>query len=158
MAESAGWDVKLLRCTDKWVRSRRNCHIFYSPKDVRLPFLSSLFGRFFYVRVVYPSFIFFFFYRFRRGEWRGMFLQSDVILETVTYGGVVNAACHGVGQTQVGSSNKRQHGASSPKNFFCGAREGACVSPDPCPQAGHGATPTPLGCVPGATHTFASGV
>ncbi|CAM9157892.1 unnamed protein product [Scytosiphon promiscuus] len=35
-----------------------------------------------------------------RGEWRGMFLQSDVILETVTYGGVVNAACHGVGQTQ----------------------------------------------------------
>lgn len=36
-----------------------------------------------------------------RGEWRGMFLPSDVILETVTYGGVVNAACHGVGQTQV---------------------------------------------------------
>ncbi|CAM9160347.1 unnamed protein product [Ectocarpus sp. 6 AP-2014] len=35
-----------------------------------------------------------------RGEWRGMFIQSDVILETVTYGGVVNAACHGVGQTQ----------------------------------------------------------
>eukprot|EP00752_Nemacystus_decipiens_P008514 g7603.t1 len=35
-----------------------------------------------------------------RGEWRGMFLQSDVILETVTYGGVVNSACHGVGQTQ----------------------------------------------------------
>ncbi|CAN0101125.1 unnamed protein product [Pylaiella littoralis] len=35
-----------------------------------------------------------------RGEWRGMFLESDVILETVTYGGVVNAACHGVGQTQ----------------------------------------------------------
>lgn len=31
-----------------------------------------------------------------------MFIQSDVILETVTYGGVVNAACHGVGQTQVG--------------------------------------------------------
>lgn len=31
-----------------------------------------------------------------------MFLQSDVILETVTYGGVVNSACHGVGQTQVG--------------------------------------------------------
>jgi len=30
-----------------------------------------------------------------------MFLPSDVILETVTYGGVVNAACHGVGQTQV---------------------------------------------------------
>lgn len=39
------------------------------------------------------------------GEWRGMFLQSDVILETVTYGGVVNSACHGVGQTQVGWSN-----------------------------------------------------
>lgn len=39
---------------------------------------------------------------FLRGEWRGMFLQSDVILESVTYGGVVNSACHGVGQTQVG--------------------------------------------------------
>ncbi|CAM9428981.1 unnamed protein product [Laminaria digitata] len=35
-----------------------------------------------------------------RGKWRGMFLQSDVILESVTYGGVVNAACHGAGKTQ----------------------------------------------------------
>eukprot|EP00904_Undaria_pinnatifida_P002572 jgi/Undpi1/12315/HiC_scaffold_5.g01991.m1 len=35
-----------------------------------------------------------------RGEWRGMFLPSDVILETVTYGGVVNSACHGTGKTQ----------------------------------------------------------
>lgn len=47
------------------------------------------------------------FFCFFRGEWRGMFLESDVILETVTYGGVVNAACHGVGQTQVGQREKR---------------------------------------------------
>lgn len=35
-----------------------------------------------------------------RGVWRGMFLPSDVILDTVTYGGVVNSACHGAGRTQ----------------------------------------------------------
>eukprot|EP00904_Undaria_pinnatifida_P002573 jgi/Undpi1/12316/HiC_scaffold_5.g01992.m1 len=35
-----------------------------------------------------------------RGKWRGMFLPSDVVLETVTYGGVVNSACHGTGKAQ----------------------------------------------------------
>ncbi|CAM9747545.1 unnamed protein product [Pylaiella littoralis] len=35
-----------------------------------------------------------------RGKWRGLFLSSDVVLETVTYGGTINAACHGAGKTQ----------------------------------------------------------
>lgn len=30
-----------------------------------------------------------------------MFLPSDIIMETVTYGGAVNASCHGAGKTQV---------------------------------------------------------
>lgn len=36
----------------------------------------------------------------RRGEWRGMSLPSDVNVDTVTYGGLVNVACHGTGKTQ----------------------------------------------------------
>lgn len=36
----------------------------------------------------------------RRGEWRGMSLPSDANIETVTYGGLVNSACHGTGKTQ----------------------------------------------------------
>eukprot|EP00904_Undaria_pinnatifida_P002571 jgi/Undpi1/12314/HiC_scaffold_5.g01990.m1 len=35
-----------------------------------------------------------------RGEWRGMSLPSDANTETVTYGGLVNSACHGTGKTQ----------------------------------------------------------
>lgn len=37
---------------------------------------------------------------YRRGEWRGMSLPSDASIETTTYGGLVNAACHGTGKTQ----------------------------------------------------------
>lgn len=36
-----------------------------------------------------------------RAEWRGVFLSSDVVLETVTYGGTINSGCHGAGKTQV---------------------------------------------------------
>ena len=35
-----------------------------------------------------------------RGQWRGLFLASDVVLESVTYGGVINVGCHGAGKTQ----------------------------------------------------------
>lgn len=35
-----------------------------------------------------------------RGKYRGLFLASDVVLESVTYGGTINAACHGTGKTQ----------------------------------------------------------
>eukprot|EP00903_Cladosiphon_okamuranus_P014134 g13135.t1 len=35
-----------------------------------------------------------------RGKYRGLFLASDVVLESVTYGGTINSACHGTGKTQ----------------------------------------------------------
>eukprot|EP00752_Nemacystus_decipiens_P003494 g3227.t1 len=35
-----------------------------------------------------------------RGKYRGLFLASDVVLESVTYGGTINAGCHGTGKTQ----------------------------------------------------------
>ncbi|CAM9913168.1 unnamed protein product [Ectocarpus fasciculatus] len=35
-----------------------------------------------------------------RGKWRGLFLPSDVVLESVTYGGTISSACHGTGKTQ----------------------------------------------------------
>lgn len=52
-----------------------------------------------------------------------MFLQSDVILESVTYGGVVNSACHGVGQTQVGWNTRYDVGGLLFVQY-----EKACVS------------------------------
>lgn len=38
---------------------------------------------------------------FDRGKWRGLYLPSDVVLETVTFGGTINSSCHGTGKTQV---------------------------------------------------------
>lgn len=40
-----------------------------------------------------------------------MFLPSDDVIETTTYGGVVNTACHGTGKTQVRLASSLQSGA-----------------------------------------------
>lgn len=61
------------------------------------------------------TFPFFLFWHIR-GIWRGLFLASDVVLESVTYGGVISVGCHGAGQTQARRS-RFHHSFSAAASF-----------------------------------------